>query len=178
MTDASSDESTPVPPTPKRAPLEYASVVLAVAAALLLIAGIVYAFAVADAREVGGSERFRLLAQASSPFIAGLALAGIAIVVHERRRAESAAVHGPEQLVQVAPAATLAIGSMTSLLGLLLALNGIVVDLTTDNVGASFKLSNVIGRLATVVLSGFALWLSATTPLRPVVEGSARPVHS
>ena len=141
-----------------RSPLDYGALVLVAAATMLLVAGILYAFAVADARDVDGSERFRLLAQASSPFIAGLALAGIAIVVHERRR-------GGEQ-AQVAASATLGVGAMVSLLALLLALNGMVVDLTTDGVGSMFKLSNVIGRLATVALSGFALWLSAVTPLR------------
>jgi hypothetical protein len=141
-----------------RSPLDYGALVLVVAAGMLLLAGVIYAFAVADARNVDGSERFRLLAQASSPFIAGLALTAITLVVHERRRGGEPA--------QVAASATLAVGAMVSLLALLLALNGVVVDLTTDGVGAMFKLSNVIGRLATVALSGFALWLSAVTPIR------------
>jgi hypothetical protein len=153
------DTPTDAPPSRvQRSPLDYGALVLVVAAAMLLLAGVIYAFAVADARNVDGSERFRLLAQASSPFIAGLALTAITLVVHERRRGGEPA--------QVAGSATLAVGAMVSLLALLLALNGVVVDLTTEGVGAMFKLSNVIGRLATVSLSGFALWLTAVTPIR------------
>ena len=162
MTDSPTDErpaaSAPPPPKVQRSPLDYGALVLVVAAAMLLLAGVIYAFAVADARNVDGSERFRLLAQASSPFIAGLALTAITLVVLERRRGGEPA--------QVAASATLAVGAMVSLLALLLALNGVVVDLTTEGVGAMFKLSNVIGRLATVALSGLALWLSAVTPIR------------
>ena len=157
-TDAINDTPSPTPSKVQRSPLDYGALVLVVAAAMLLLAGIIYAFAVADARNVDGSERFRLLAQASSPFIAGLALTAMALVVFERRRGGGVA--------HVAPSAVLAVGAMVSLLALLLALNGVVVDLTTEGVGAMFKLSNVIGRLATVALSGFALWLSAVTPLR------------
>ena len=149
------DRGLPIPGAPQ-SPLDYAAVVLVVAAALLLSAGILYAFAVADARNIGGSERFRLLAQASSPFVAALALTAITLVVHERRRRADAAL--------VAAAAALAVGAVVALVALLLALNGVVVDLTSKNVGSMFRLSNVIGRFATVMMSGFALWLAATAP--------------
>ena len=156
----------------RRSPLDYGALVVVIASALLLLAGVIYAFAVADARDVDGSERFRLLAQASSPFVAGLALIAITLVVHERRRGDDPALVGGS--------AALGVGSAVSLVALLLALNGIVVDVTSD-VDVMFVLSNVIGRLATVVLAGFGLWLSATTPIRrqaPVVGSEGRPVHS
>lgn len=165
MTDTSGaqapfgDESAalPAPGAAGRAvsPLDYAAIAAVAAAALLLLAGIVYAFAVADARNVDGAERFRLLAQASSPFVATLALAGIAIVVHERRR---------DDRRQVAAGAAVAAGAVVALLASLLALNGMIVDLTSA-VGPMFKLSNVLGRLATVGLAGYALWLAAATPV-------------
>ncbi|HVM07597.1 MAG TPA: hypothetical protein VM345_03955 [Acidimicrobiales bacterium] len=140
----------------RHSPLDYGSLVLVAAAAMLLLAGVLYAFALADARNDEATERFRLLAQAATPFVAGLSLTAIALVVHERRKGGEPA--------QVATSVTLGLGAAVSLVTVLLAANGVVVDLTAS-AAAMFKLSSVVGRLATIALAGFALWLSATTPL-------------
>ena len=143
---------------PRRSPFDYAAVVFAGAGGLLLLAGILYAFAVADARDVGGTERFRLLAQASSPFVAAMALTAIILLVVERRRDD---VFGGRQ---ASGPVVMTVAAVVALVALLLAVNGIIVDLTTSGVGGLFRVSNAIGRLATVTLAGFALWLSVTAP--------------
>ena len=140
----------------RRSALDYGALVLVAAGAMLLLAGILYAFALVSARDVEGPERFRLLAQASSPFVAALVLAAIVMVIIDRRRDDP---QGSETLGSLA----LVGGATVALVALLLALNGIVIDLTAE-VGVVFKLSNVVGRLATVVLAGFALVLAATAP--------------
>ena len=178
MTDIG-DEAEVAPPPAVRSPsparkaappiITFVALTLVVAAALLLVAGLLYAFAVVDARAITGTERFRLLAQASSPFITALALAAVGLVVNDRRRG---------QATQAQSTVVLIVGTVVSLLALLLAVNGVVVDLTSSS-GAMFTMSNVLGRMATVVLSAFTLALCATTPLTaPVVPDTADPVHS
>jgi hypothetical protein len=167
--EAASPPDTPATSKPPASIIDFVALALVVAAALLLAAGLLYAFAVVDARAIRGAERFRLLAQASSPFIAALALGGVGLVVNDRRRRQHA---------QAQPTAVLIVGTVVSLLALLLAVNGVVVDLTSS-AGTMFTVSNVLGRMATVVLSAFTLALCATTPLTaPVVAANADPVHS
>lgn len=154
MTDPVIPETpaTPAAPTARPGPIELVAIALAVVAALLLLGGVLFAFASAQANGAGAGERFRLLGQAANPFIAFLALAGAGLVVHQRRA-------GTED--QVAANAALGIATAVSLAVALLALNGVLNDLTGD-AGTLFRLSAVVSRLAAMGLSGLALWLSVT----------------
>ena len=59
------------------------------------------------------------------------------------------------------------IATAVSLAVVLLALNGLLTDFTGDTT-ALFRLSAIISRMATLALSGVALWLSiASEPARP-----------
>lgn len=150
MTDA----ETPTPSAARTAtgPMELAAIALAVVAALLLLGGVLFAFASAQANDAGAGDRFRLLGQAANPFIAFLSLAAGGLVVHERRA-------GADR--QVAANAALGISTAVSLAVVLLALNGVLNDLTGE-AGTLFRLSAVVSRLAAMALSGLALWLSVT----------------
>ena len=92
MTDAVEPESAPEPPaaTPGAArrqnPVEWLPLVLSVAAAILLLGGVLFALASASSDTTGSADRFRLLGQAANPFIAFLALAAVALVSEARRR--------------------------------------------------------------------------------------------
>lgn len=144
------------------APLEFAAVVLAVVDALLLLGGVLYAFASADASAAGASDRFRLLGQAANPFIAFLALVVSAIVVRQRQG------HADLGRTQVASGAALGVATAVSLAVVLLALNGVLTDLT-GRATALFKLSAIVSRLAAIGLAAFALWLGVTAapPRKP-----------
>lgn len=151
-----------VPSRAKRAapdPLGFAAVTLAATAAALLLGGVLFAFASASARSSGGGspDRFRLLGQAANPFIAALALASVGLVVTERRE---------RWMHQVASVAALGIATAVSLAIALLAVNGIITDLTAETTGL-FRASAIISRLATVVLGGLAMWIAATAPAPP-----------
>jgi hypothetical protein len=154
------------PPRTARAarpePLALTAIVLAVVDAVLLLGGVLFAFASADANGADASDRFRLLSQAANPFIAFLALVTAVVIVRQRQGADD--LGRP----QVASGAALGIVTAVSLAVALLALNGIITDLTGDTT-ALFKLSAVVSRLAAVALSAFALWLSVTAapPRRP-----------
>lgn len=158
MTEPMEPTVGPEPPG-RPGPMELVAIVLAVVAAVLLLGGVLFAFATADANGADASDRFRLLGQAANPFIAFLALAGSGLVVHERLR-------GGVGVRQIAGGAALGIGTAVSLAVALLALNGVITDLTSDG-GALFKVSAVVSRLAAIGLSALALWLSVTaTPSR------------
>lgn len=141
-------------------PLDFLAAVLVVAAVLLLLGGVLFAFAstsaMGDAAGVA-NQRFRLLGQAANPFIAFLLLAAIGLVVHDRRQADPSQ-RGSGPVMAVATATALAVA--------LLALNGILSDITSES-GGMVKLSAVVSRLATVVLSALALWTAATAPRLP-----------
>jgi hypothetical protein len=145
--------------------LDYTALVLVGSATGLVIAGLAYAFAYNSVRGVNGTERFRLLAQAATPFAALLLVLGIALVVYERR--------SESPTPQVGQAVALGLGGGLALFVVLLALNGIVIDLSRASQGL-VRLSNVVGRLVTVALAGYALALAATAPGRrdspPVLE--------
>lgn len=143
---------TPVSTRGPTGPMELVAIALAVVAALLLLGGVLFAFASAEANDAGAGDRFRLLGQAANPFIAFLALAAAGLVVHQRRA-------GADD--QVAANAALGIATAVSLAVALLALNGVLNDLTGD-AGTLFRLSAVVSRLAAMGLSGLALWLSVT----------------
>jgi hypothetical protein len=144
----------PAPPPPWADPLHLVALVVAVAAAILLVAGVIYGFGMAEATHGGVTERFRLLGQAASPFVAAFALFACALVVHERRTGRVTQAFAP---IALGVAAT--VGVATVLLGL----NALILDFTT-NQSASFRLSAAISRLATVVLAAHAVWLAATAP--------------
>jgi hypothetical protein len=135
--------------------MELLAVVLAGVAAALLLGGVLFAFASADASRAGGVDRFRLLGQAANPFIAFLALAATVLVVHQRRRGADVVVP------QFAAGAALGIATAVSLAVALLALNGVLTDLTDDG-GFLFRLSAVVSRLAAIGLSSLGLWLAVT----------------
>ena len=143
---------TPVSTRAATGPMELVAIALAVVAALLLLGGVLFAFASAEANGAGAGDRFRLLGQAANPFIAFLALAAGGLVVHERRA-------GAER--QLAANAALGIATAVSLAVALLALNGVLNDLTGD-AGTLFRLSAVVSRFAAIGLSALALWLSVT----------------
>jgi hypothetical protein len=139
-------------------PMELAAIVVAVTALLLLLGNVLFAFATADANGADASDRFRLLGQAANPFIAFLSLSASGLVVHQRQRGG---------IEQVGGGAALGIGNAVGLAVALLALNGVLTDLTGDG-GALFTLSAVISRLAAIGLSGLTLWLSVTAvPPKP-----------
>lgn len=158
------DEETTAAPSSVAArpgPLDLVAIVVAVVAAVLLLGGVLFAFASADANGADAGDRFRLLGQAANPFIAFLALAASGLVVHRRRQGGTP---------QVAEGAALGIGTAVGLAVALLALNGVLTDLTGD-AGALFKLSAVVSRMAAIGLSGLALWLSlSAAPPKPPVD--------
>lgn len=155
MTDGSNVENEDVGPgtaAGASGPMSYAAIIVSLASAILLLGGVLFAFATADATNADAADRFRLLGQAANPFIAFLALAGSAIVVHLRRSGEE---------TQRAAGAALGIGTAVCLAVALLALNGVLTDLTGP-AGALFKLSAVVQRLAAIALAALGLWLSIT----------------
>ena len=154
MTDPVIPETPTSPTTPaaRPGPIQLVAIALAVVAALLLLGGVLFAFASAQANGAGAGDRFRLLGQAANPFIAFLALAAGGLVVHQRRA-------GADD--QVGANAALGISTAVSLAVALLALNGVLNDLTGD-ASTLFRLSAVVSRLAAIGLSGLALWLSVT----------------
>jgi hypothetical protein len=150
----------PKPPkvkAPRPGPLEVLPLVLAAAAAVLLLGGVLFALATASADTTGTADRFRLLGQAANPFIAFLALSAAVLVLEGRRR----------DAPLTASAAALGVATAVSLAVVLLALNGLLTDFTGDTT-ALFRMSAVVSRAATLVLGGTALWVSvATGPARP-----------
>ena len=138
--------------------LEHVALAASVAAALLLVGGVLFALASADLPNTGG-DRFRLLGQAANPFIAALAAVAAALVAHERRRP-------PLDTRQRAPKAALALATAVSLAVVLLALNGVITDLT-GSAGGLFRFSAVVSRLGTITLGALGLWIAATAPVRP-----------
>lgn len=131
-------------------PLRWSALVLATAGALLLGGGVLFAFASADAQRLGDTDRFRLLGQAANPFIAFLVLAAIALVQSRT----------PSAPPQVSPRAAIGVATAVSVAVILLAVNGILTDLTGSTT-ALFRLSAIISRLGTVAMSVFALWLAS-----------------
>lgn len=157
MTDAVDPVTDPPAKSPKPGPVELLPLALALAAALLVLGGVLFALATTAADTTGNVDRFRLLGQAANPFIAFLALAAAAMVSEGRRRARAV------------PAGGIALGVATavSLVVALLALNGLLTDLTSDTT-TLFRLSAIVSRVATLTLSGVALWVSvASGPARP-----------
>jgi len=165
------ERSSPSPSSPP-SPLDFVAVVSAATSAAVILAGVLAAFALSDIRDVDGTERFRLLAQAASPSVAAFALVAVALVVHGRRRSDAWTA------TQVAAGAALGIGAGVAFVSALLALNGIVVDLTQEGAPGLYRLGNVIGRSATIGLSALALWLAATAPARPGSRAVAAPPPS
>ena len=144
--------------------LAFLPLVSAAAAATLLLAAVIVAFGIVDRAGLGGSERFRQLGQAANPFVAFLALAAVAAVVHNRSRRASPPVD----------AIAFTTGTCVALVCALLALNGVVVTLTASDNGAMLQLGEIVQLLATLGLSGFALYLAATAP----TPRGSRPVES
>ena len=133
--------------------LELVPLALAIAAGVLLLGGVLFALATAAADTTGNADRFRLLGQAANPFIALLTLAAAALVAHQRRDGSARFAFG---------SVALGIATATALALVLLALNGVLTDLTGDTT-ALFRLSAIVSRLATLVLGGATLWLSAAS---------------
>ena len=167
MTDDDNDTATagdpgpggPLPARRRRDPLALLPLALALAAAILLLGGVLFALATASSDTTGSADRFRLLGQAANPFIAFLGLAAAGLVSDSRRRGADRPIAAGGAAIGVATAVSLAI--------VLLALNGVLTDVTGDTT-ALFRLSAIVSRLATLVLSGAALWVSvASEPARP-----------
>lgn len=150
------DETPPpvaTPTVPKRRvmPLDLVGVVATGAAAALLVGGVLFAFATAGAQGVGSTDRYRLLGQAANPFIALLAVAGVLAVVAGRERRFPS---------QAAAAVALGVGTVVCLGVTLLAVNGILIDLT-GNASGLFRFSAIVSRLGTIALAVFGLWSAA-----------------
>jgi hypothetical protein len=156
----------------KSSPLDYVAIVVAGTSFALIAAGALAAQALSDLRGVDGTERFRLLAQAASPSVAAFALLAVAIAVYGRRHTDGWAGE------QVAATPALGIGAGVAFVTALLALNGVVVDLSQEGPNALYRLGNVIGRMATLALCGLALWLAATAPARRESPPPAMPPPS
>jgi riboflavin transporter FmnP len=137
-------------------PLDYLGVVLLTSGLSLLLAGVLTAFA--RVRTLSGPDvatvRFQLLGQAANVFIAFLFVIAIVVIVADRRQ------DTPRQF-----AAGLVLGAATasSLMLVLLAVSGVVADLSLAGTALS-RLAVVATRLTTVLLSAFAMWLGATAP--------------
>lgn len=162
MTDIGSPRD-PGPESPQTArktgPLAAVPLVLAAVVAILLLGGVLFALASASAAPGGDAGRYRLLGQAANPFIAFLALAAAALVSESRRRGRRADLIAGGVAIGIATAVSLAI--------VLLAINGLLTDLTGDTT-ALFRVSAIVSRLATLALSGTTLWMALTTePARP-----------
>lgn len=151
MTDPMPDVSEA--PERSHTALSFAPVVLAAAAATLLLGGVLFAFANADAQRLNDTARFRLLGQAANPFIAFLGLAAIALVVRERETG---------RLASAAPKAAVGLATGVSAAVILLAVNGVLTDIT-GGATALFRVSAVVSRLGTIALSAFALWIAGTS---------------
>ena len=143
-------------------PIEVLPLALAVTAAVLLLGGVLFALATAAADTTGTADRFRLLGQAANPFIAFLALTASVLVTEGRRTGRDV----------TAASVALGIGTAVSLAVVLLALNGVLTDLTGDTT-ALFRLSAIVSRMATLVLSGVSLWIAVVTG--PARRGSPPP---
>ena len=155
MTEAASN--------PKRragGPVEALPLAMAAVSAVLLLGGVLFALATASSDTTGAADRFRLLGQAANPFIAFLALTASALVLADRRRPT-------ESRATIAAGAALGVATAVSLAVVLLALNGVITDLTGDTT-VLFRLSAVVSRLATLILGGVSLWIA-------VISGPARP---
>lgn len=139
-----------------RTPLAFAAVVLAAAAATLLLGGVLFAFANADAQRLSDTDRFRLLGQAANPFIAFLGLAAVALAIRARDGGG---------IVVVAPKAAVGMATAVSVAVILLAVNGILTDIT-GGAAALFRVSAVVSRLGTIALSAFALWIAGASKPR------------
>jgi len=141
------------PPADPRSPVTYVAVVLAAVAATLLLGGVLFAFANADAQRLGDADRFRLLGQAANPFIAFLGLVAVALVVRGRETGV---------FVVAAPKAAVVLATAVSVAVILLAVNGILTDIT-GGATALFRVSAVVSRLGTIGLSAFALWIAGAS---------------
>jgi hypothetical protein len=143
--------------TPEREPLDPVAAIplaLAAAAALMLLGAILFALASASSSRVGSADRFRLLGAAAHPVTALTALAAMVLVVEDRLRAVGRLL--------LAPIAS-GIATAVSLAIVLLGINGILTDLTSDASGL-FRISSLVTRLAPIGLAGLALWLSLAGP--------------
>lgn len=136
-----------------RSPLSFAAVTLAAVAATLLLGGVLFAFASADAQRLSDTDRFRLLGQAANPFIAFLGLAAVALAIRARDAGG---------FVVAAPKAAVGLGTAVSVAVILLAVNGILTDITGGS-AALFRVSAVVSRLGTIALSAFALWIAGAS---------------
>lgn len=119
-------------------------------AAVLLVGGLVFAvFAVPSGVPNAGTRRLELLGNAGSSFTALLVLAAALIGGGESKR-------------------VLGLSAGLGVVLVLLALNGVLVDLT-GGAGLEVGAGRAITRLATVVLAGFAvvLWYRSTPGGRP-----------
>ncbi|HEX7165470.1 MAG TPA: hypothetical protein VF230_00685 [Acidimicrobiales bacterium] len=151
-----------------RSPLDFLPIVLVTSGALLVSAGVLFALAVADHQSISGDEQFRLVGQAASPIVAALVLGGVSLAVHERR------LPGEERTI-VASSFAVGVGIVAALLTVLLALNGVVVDVV-ESVPTGIRVSKVIGRVATLLIAGLALVagvLAPTGPRRPDTRADA-----
>lgn len=156
-------------------PLDFVAVVASAVSVAVLLAGVLAALALSDIRHVDGTERFRLLAQAASPSVAAFALVGVAMIVHGRRSGDG---QDGWTSTQVAPGAALGIGAGVAFVSALLAINGIIIDLTQEGAPGLYRLGNVIGRFATIALCALAAWLAATAPVRRGSRAVAAPPPS
>ena len=148
-------DTDPTPRRPRGGPLEAVPLALSLVAAVLLLGGVLFALATASADTTGTADRFRLLGQAANPFIAFLALAAAVLVASDRRSPT-------EGRSLLAGGAALGIATAVSLAVVLLALNGVLTDLTGDTTSL-FRLSAIVSRMATLGLGGVPLWIAVVS---------------
>jgi hypothetical protein len=137
-------------------PLGVVPLALAGAAALMLLGAILFAFASAASAHVGAADRFRLLGGAAGPLTALTALVAMVLVLEDRARSTTRVV--------LAPVAS-GIATAVALAVVLLGVNGVLTDLTSD-AGVLFRLSSLITRLAPIGLGSLTIWLSLGGPGR------------
>ena len=117
---------------------------LLAAAAVLVIGGVLFAaLAVPSGLPDAGTRRLELLGNAGSSFTA-LLVVGAAVAGAGSKR-------------------VLGMAAALSVLLVLLALNGVVVDLT-DDAGVKVGIGRAVTRMATVVLAGYVVWLWYRSP--------------
>ncbi len=140
---------------------------LTVSSAAFVVGAVLGALATEDPSGVSATRRFEFLSRAADPVPAALALLGVvAILVAEDGSATR----------QLASRIAIGTAAFFGVVIVLLAINGILLDITTDNGSALIRLSRILFlRLGPIVLSGATVWLSLsaqTPPDTPAPEAS------
>lgn len=125
---------------------------LTTSSAAFVVGAVLGALATAEPDGVSATRRFEFLSRAADPVPATLALLGVLAVLVADEGTEARHL-----LARIAVGTAAFFGVVI----VLLAINGILLDLTTEGVGAMVRLSRVIFlRVVPIVLAAATVWLS------------------